>query len=361
MLALKTIAYVLGAFGIVGTVVPFLNYDDWWIRGFDYPRQQLIVILGVAALCWMISDASLAGYHYPLLVLLILAMFYQAYRILPYTPLWSRDARPAQQTSDEDRHLSLLISNVLQTNREYHRIIELVRQYQPDIFLAVETDQAWVDVLDRELGPVYPHTVPVPLDNLYGMALYSRLPLEDTRVTYRIKDDIPGIDSRVTLDCGQTIQLHFVHPMPPSPTEAYASTGRDAELALVGQEVSQRGGTAIVAGDLNDVAWSHSTRLFQRLSGMVDPRRGRGLYSTFHADHRFARWPLDHVFLTPDLAIVNMERLPHVGSDHFPIFIRVSYEPAKDEGQAEHPEGDDHREAAETIAAGKRGEDQSVC
>jgi len=39
----------------------------------------------------------------------------------------------------------------------------------------------------------------------------------------------------------------------------------------------------VVAGDLNDVAWSHTSRLFCRLSRTIDPRIGRGFLNSFDA------------------------------------------------------------------------------
>ena len=85
----------------------------------------------------------------------------------------------------------------------------------------------------------------------------------------------------------------------------------------------------IIGGDLNDVAWSRMTRLFLRTSGLLDPRRGRGFYNTFHADRWYMRFPLDHLFHSEHFTVSNIERLGFVGSDHFPILIDLRYAPFK--------------------------------
>ncbi|THH41356.1 endonuclease/exonuclease/phosphatase family protein [Neolewinella litorea] len=361
MIALRILAYVLGTIGVLGTLMPFLKYDDWWIRGFDYPRQQLAFLLFLAAICWILSNPQNTALNITVSVILVLSALYQAYRIYPYTTLHGKDAKDAEIVDRPEGHLSLMMSNVLQTNKRTDLVINLVKEVNPDILLTVETNKWWEEKLMEGLQDQYPHRVLVPIENLYGMHLWSKLELIDPKVMYRIKDDIPSIETAVVLENGQRIDLYFLHPMPPSPTEAYASTGRDAELALVGLEIKEKPNrTVIVAGDMNDVAWSHSSRLFQRLSGLLDPRRGRGLFSTFHAEHRLLRWPLDHVFHSSDLAVLDLERLPYVGSDHFPVLIKLSYEPQQDENQGETPEGDDMEEAKETISKGKRHEDDAV-
>jgi endonuclease/exonuclease/phosphatase (EEP) superfamily protein YafD len=361
VIVIRIFAYILGITGVVGTLVPFLKYDDWWIRDFDYPRQQLLFILGLSALLWIFSRHENTWVNWLIFSILLLATLYQAYRILPYTKVWNRDARDAERSEQTDGHLSLMVSNVLQTNRRTDLVIDLVKEQRPDILLTVETNAWWEEKLAEGLDELFPYRVNVPLENLYGMHLWSRIELIDPEVKYRIKDDIPSIDTHIELANGREVDLRFLHPMPPSPTEAYASTGRDAELCMVGLEIKEQPKrTVVVAGDMNDVAWSHSSRLFQRLSGLLDPRRGRGLFSTFHAEHRLLRWPLDHVFHSPDLTVLELKRLPYVGSDHFPVLIRLSYEPEQDEGQEERPDREDMQEAEKTIDMGKREEDHAV-
>ena len=123
--------------------------------------------------------------------------------------------------------------------------------------------------------------------------------------------------ARVRVDDSLSVRMHFLHPAPPSPTENDESTERDVELLVVARSIQHSDDPIIVTGDLNDVAWSPTTRLFRKISGLLDPRVGRGMYNTFHAHHWFLRWPLDHFFHIAHFRFVRLLRLPDIGSDHF--------------------------------------------
>lgn len=56
---------------------------------------------------------------------------------------------------------------------------------------------------------------------------------------------------------------------------------------------------------------------------MGDPRIGRGLYPTYKTDSRLMRWPIDHVFATHSFQVLKYEKLPDVGSDHFPVLATL--------------------------------------
>ena len=172
------------------------------------------------------------------------------------------------------------------------------------------------------------------------MHLYSKLKLEETEIRYLVKDDIPSIHGFVRLDDNSKIRIHCMHPRPPSPSEADTSTNRDAELLMLGRDVREQDDSVLVFGDLNDVAWSRTTRLFQQMSGLMDPRIGRGFFNTFHADYRFFRWPLDHVFHSNDFTLIDIAREKHIGSDHFPMYIKLNFE-RKAELEQNKPEAEE--------------------
>ena len=324
---------------LVPTLASLTRFDQWWIRGFDFPRIQIscLILLVIILNLWVLSFST--PWHFIVLGLLILSLLYQAKKIFPYTPLAKKQV-VSFHGNDPDAEVSVLVSNVLTPNRHYEKLLDLIEKMQPDIVLTLETDKRWeeeLSVLEEE----YKYTVKIPQDNLYGMHLYSKLKLEDVKVKYLIKEDIPSIHGYVCLNNKHKIRFHALHPKPPSPTEDLTSTNRDAELLLVGREVKKDEESVLVFGDLNDVAWSRTTRLFQKLSGLLDPRIGRGFYNTFHAGFKFLRWPLDHVFHTRDFTLIRLARLGNIGSDHFPIFIKLNYEPRAEVLQDEPEEADE--------------------
>ena len=234
-------------------------------------------------------------------------------------------------------------------NRAADRLTEIIATNDPDLVLAVETDDWWCRQLEKALGQ-YPFRVAHPLPNTYGMLLLSRLELVDPEVRFLLKPDLPSIRTRVRLRSGDLVTLYGLHPEPPAPGEADTSLPRDAELVLAGREIAKEAGSTIVAGDLNDVAWSHTSRLFRRISRLLDPRVGRGMYNTFHARYWPLRWPLDHVFVSDTFVLRRLQRLPAFGSDHFPVYIALDHAPAARAVQeAPAPDADDHAEARDKV------------
>lgn len=325
--------------------------DEWWFRGFDFPRLQILVLGFVAWLMLLFFPAEWSIWRAVCIFLLSAALAYQLKMVLPYTFLWPKQVKKVSHHKPTQQ-ISILVSNVLTPNRKHFLLLEQIRQHQPDVVLTLETDVVWEQALSS-IERDYPHIVRVPKDNLYGMHLYSRLPLSNTEVKYLLSEEIPSIHTTVTLRSGHPVKLYCLHPKPPSPTEAKESTLRDAELLMVGNYLEAQDQTCIVMGDLNDVAWSRTTRLFQRISGLLDPRVGRQFVNTFHADYRFLRWSLDHVFHSQDFALIDMRRLPHMGSDHFPVLTilqcdsdYIAEQPALVADQA------DEQEAQEKIEKG---------
>ncbi|WP_180068592.1 endonuclease/exonuclease/phosphatase family protein [Acinetobacter sp. YH16038] len=350
---------MVGFIQIMAIVVIWLSFwsliprDEWWIRGADFPRLQILVLGFIAFVLFLLVDHPWTAFNQLLFVGLIAALAYQLKMVLPYTFVWKKQVKQVKQDQlDPDRQISLIVSNVLTTNTKYHLLIEQIQTHQPDLVLTLETDQAWQDAL-AVIEPDYPYRVPVPLDNLYGMHLYSKLELSETEVKFILSDEIPSIHTKVLLRSGQPVQLYCLHPKPPSPTEAKDSTLRDAELLIVGDQIKDLDESCIVMGDLNDVAWSRTTRLFQRISGLLDPRVGRRYVNTFHADYPLLRWSLDHVFHSTDFALVHMERLKHVGSDHFPVYLVLQTGRVFEHHQEALEETDqDDQEAKEAIQEG---------
>jgi endonuclease/exonuclease/phosphatase (EEP) superfamily protein YafD len=243
-----------------------------------------------------------------------------------------------------------MMVNVQMENEEHERLLEAVERANPDIVLAVEIDDRW----HRALEPLfrkYPYAVRRPQHNWYGMVLLSRLPLVGPKVEYLVQDDVPSIHTRVRLKSGVEVILHGLHPRPPEPIRDQSSAPRDAELVVVGRAIGESTDhPTIVAGDLNDVAWSETSELFVRLSGLLDPRAGRGFYNSYNAHNPLFRYPLDHVFHSHHFKLVRLERCPPIGSDHFPILIELQYVPeAEVEQEPSEKDSGDEKLAEEKL------------
>lgn len=352
LLALRWLTVALGLFLAAGTLLSLSRSPHWFVRGWDFPRIQIAVLAALAGVTYYVLYYEGTALDRGFLCVVAACILWQLYRIFPYTPLAPNRVRRTRGVGPEEkRRFRLLISNVLMENPAPDRLVRLVRDSDPDLLLAVETDERWGRALEP-LSREYPHSVRRLQDNYYGMILFSRIPLLEARVDFLVQEDVPSVHVAFEL-AGERVALHGLHPRPPEPIRDQDSTPRDAELVMVGKSIAETPDQpTIVAGDLNDVAWSPTSQLFLRLSGLLDPRMGRGMYNSYNANNPLFRFPLDHVFHSNHFRLVELRRCEKIGSDHFPMLIELSYEP---DAPAEQPETEtqpgDQEEGREKLEA----------
>lgn len=342
---------ILSILFITSTIMPLIKKESWWIRGFDFPHVQLS-IFGLFCLSgWFALGDLSSTFNIFITCAVGIGLIYKIWVMLPYTFLLSPTVPRAKDfSSDKKKSLKILNSNVFMDNTNYAGFRKLVSDEDPDIVFMLETNEAWKNEMNEFMDNIFPHQLLHPLENTYGLLFYSKLPMMDEEVRFLIEEDVPSIVTDLIFEDGSKIKFLGLHPKPPSPTENDESTPRDAELIVAGREARSCTYPVIIAGDMNDVAWSHTTRLFARISGLLDLRMGRGFFNTFHAKYPLLRWPLDHIFVSHHFKLIRMKRLKNFNSDHFPIFAELLIETSREAIEnVEHPDKVDIEEANQKV------------
>ena len=188
------LALVTGGVAVVTTLLSLSRAKAWWIRIWDFPRLQLCVLAFGALLLWILGVDWLAWPQNLFTLALAAVLVFQGTLVWRYTPLAPREVQQSQ-SNDTSTQLSLVISNVLQTNRQSDRLLSVIREADPDVMLFCEVDDWWESRFDV-LAVSHPYVVRHPLPNTYGLLLRSRLDLKDAVV------DLPG-SAREAFDTSQ--------------------------------------------------------------------------------------------------------------------------------------------------------------
>ncbi|WP_162339675.1 endonuclease/exonuclease/phosphatase family protein [Cyclobacterium salsum] len=349
---MKYIVIIFGFLVILASALPLIETGTWWIRIFDFPRVQMAVLCLLAIiLTFFFLRREKRWFQTVFMVLLAASLFYQVSKIISFTPLV---APTAKRATDENQKFSLLLSNVLMENQDFEKLKKLIASRDPDLILLTEPNLLWTKALIN-LDEQYPHTIKEPLNNTYGMILLSKFPLKNGKVNYLVENNIPSIFAKIQLPNGGQFDFFGVHPEPPKPgSDTYE---RDTELLIIGKMIKEDPRPVLVAGDLNDVGWSKTSTLFREYSQLVDPREGRGFFNTYSVFLPLLRYPLDHVFYSNDFGLVHIEKLEPIGSDHFPMWVELTFEP--DSTEAEEVENTDAEENAEVEEKVEKGNEES--
>ena len=325
---LRFLLLLVAILGFAAAVLPALPVDTWWVRFLDYPRLQFLLttlaLLPFAALAVFFRQGArgrLIGIA--ALVLLGTGLAIQAVVLAPFLlPAvlgWPKPTVPAGSCPAESR-LRLLTVNVQMTSKQDIRLLDMVREVDPDVAWFQETNARW----EQELAPLavtMPFSVTQTLPNYFGVHLFSKLELRDAQVHNLTDSRNPSIFTSVALPTGEVVKLYAVHPRPPQPWQGTAE--RDAQLMAA--SLAMRGDVEphVLLGDLNAVPWEGMVHRALRLGNLGDPRTGRGFLATWNAHDILWKWPLDHVLPGPGFTLMTLRVLPAFGSDHQPLLVEL--------------------------------------
>ncbi|PZD79322.1 endonuclease/exonuclease/phosphatase family protein [Mesonia sp. K7] len=319
---LKNFLIGFGFVAVLLTIIPLFTVNYWWIRLFDFPHVQLTILTLVATLTYCIKFDLKSKDDYAFILMLVACLVFQFSKIFIYTPLADKQVKKASADISDSKKLDIYVANVLQDNDKPQKLLAEINELNPQVVVLLETDTKWEGYV-ADLEKEYPYTVKKPLSNTYGLLIYSKKELINPKVEFVVADSIPSVDTKLKLNEKDIIQVYVIHPTPPMPKHNPKSTDRDGEMMITAKKARNSKIPTIVLGDFNDVAWSETTKEFQKLSRLLDPRIGRGFYSTYNADIFIFRWPLDHVFVSKEFVIDELDRGEHINSDHFPIYASI--------------------------------------
>ena len=266
------------------------------------------------------------------------AVFLVTYGSL-FLPRWSSASAAG---ADPRQSLRVLTFNVLFENKDYPAIARIVAAQSADIVALQEVEPALAELLRVRFADTYPYLALEPRRGPFGMAILSRLPLDDHQIVVERPWGVGGFATSVSTVCGP-VRLLAMHTVPTIPgispahnrVEVFRTVRERREeiqdaLAYLGRHP----GPTLLVGDFNLTDQHETYRLITQ--GYRDSFRevGWGFGFTFPARrgqlplvHRPYSWPflrIDYVFHSPDLraqaARVGSE---NVGSDHRPLVADI--------------------------------------
>jgi len=216
--------------------------------------------------------------------------------------------------------ITLLQINVNTANKRFDDVITYVKQKSPDIVCCEEINAAWRARLITGLGKEYPYVNALPREDNFGIGVFSKKPFKNSAIVTLGSAGVPSVQTSIEVG-GKLLTLLSTHVLPPTGFSYFA--WRNEQLERIADERQKLGDRLILAGDLNCTSWSYFFRRLIERTGLKDTRQGFGAQPTWPTSAPMLFIPIDHFLVSDHFVTLDREIGPNVGSDHFPVFIRL--------------------------------------
>jgi endonuclease/exonuclease/phosphatase (EEP) superfamily protein YafD len=308
--------------GLAGATLATLLARQWWVfDGLTHFRLQylcagLLLALGLALL------RSRAG-----LIALLFATWHGW--------IWWDVAEASGRSQCAGRALSVVAFNLEWSNPTPDAAVEALRAMAPDILMVAENWRDWGPHLEA-LAEDFPGRAPADWRTADRPTLFSKFPILDSETVRPFDGVVAGSDpllaraawafgyERAVLDLGDGARVTVVGVHAPYPLGAGVAALRHRYLAQLAAALAAVEGPLILLGDLNATPWSPDYRDLVASAGLVSASGGH--IATWPVWSWILRVPIDHILVRGGLTVLDAQRGPDLGSDHFPVVASLCLE-----------------------------------
>lgn len=213
----------------------------------------------------------------------------------------------------------VLMANIYHHNNDYEPLARLIETERPDAIGIVEYSTRSRVGLER-VRRLYPYRTEYE-DGAKGIALWLQRPPRRLDPPYWFDPDAGPVAHAEIEMGGRPHQLWICHPTSPIwPSRRFVSGNPD--LTGLAAFIASFDGSRIIVGDMNTTEGSAHFFEFMATTGTRDSRYGFGRQPSW-PEWSCYRIPIDHAFVSSDLAVVERRLGPFIGSDHFPLILEV--------------------------------------
>jgi endonuclease/exonuclease/phosphatase (EEP) superfamily protein YafD len=268
---------------------------------------------------------GLAAYRSPLAALALPLALWHGW-------VWWDVPGAARAAACATQPLSVVSFNLAWSNPRPDEAVEALRRLAPDLLAVSENTREWAPKLER-LRADLPNRSSAPAELAANPTLYSRFPIVEAETLWPFAEEATSKSvvlrraavtysydvAHVLLDDGRRLAIVAIHA--PGPESRRARELRDRYLAHLAATVAKLAGPVIVLGDFNTTPWSPAYRDLTAAAGLTSASGGH--IATWPVWFAPLRVPIDHVLVRGPVTVLEAERGPDIGSDHFPVLATL--------------------------------------
>lgn len=315
-------AISLYIFSLLGELGSF-----WWVFDLFSHWRSLYVIAGSLLIVWALFAKQLKWAFAAGVVTLCHIIVVAAYvQILPFTmpvraaELTSNSEENLRVTEEGKRELTVAFTNTYWRSPDMDQVIAGIKEMNPDVIFLEEIQPEQFAVVTAAL-PEYTFALHAPVEYAFDMGVLSKVPVTEQQIHFFMAD-VPLIEI-VVMQNGKELHLMGVHPH--SPVSYEFTEDRNKYLKTLFEYVGASSDSIVMGGDYNISQFSPVYRELMRDTRMIDTQHQFKLTNTWPTKlPTWAAIPIDQVFVTPDVKVIDRYRGAFTGSDHWPIVVKVA-------------------------------------